>query len=143
MIRTTGRRRRSAEVLEHSSERNSVVPWARPILPRSTDETLATVDHPVGSCPAIAATLEWRIATGWGVAGQTERLAAAGHRVEAVVINAPDPAVLLQRPCCRNRTAVATYVVVTRAAALAVGELIHVPPSALGPPECSRRASFG
>ena len=52
-----------------------------------------------------------------------ERLAAEGYRVETVIADAPQPSVLLQRPCCRKRAAAATYVVVTRAEALQVGEL--------------------
>lgn len=72
---------------------------------------------------ALATTLEWRVASGYGLEQEIDRLARIGFEVEAAITQAPEAAVLLQRPCCRNRPAVATYEVVWRAQASRVSEL--------------------
>lgn len=72
---------------------------------------------------AQADTLEWRIVSGWGIQGEVTRLAAEGFRVDTVVVNAPEPTVLLRRPCCRRAAATATYRIVTRDEVDRVAEL--------------------
>lgn len=70
-----------------------------------------------------ADTLEWRVVSGWGLQSEVTRLAAEGFHLDAVVTNAPEPTVLMQRRCCRRSDPVAQYQLVTQDDAARVTEL--------------------
>lgn len=75
-----------------------------------------------GAAFASAGALQWEVAAGWGFGDAVNRAARLGFRAEALIANAPEPVVVLQRPCCGRRPAIAEYRVFGRSAAPRVGE---------------------
>lgn len=93
-----------------------------PLRRRRLAVALAFALAVVSSAPA-GASLDWLLLSGWGLEAAIGHQARLGFEVQAVLVDSPEPAVLLARECCGRREPAATYRLVDRASAATVERL--------------------